>query len=83
MCPSCWDKVPRTLQAEVYNTVNLRNSTIDGSWAPWWRAQAAAIAAIGFEGRPIDKETYLRKEFAFAERLEDKQRAKERGTIGQ
>jgi len=81
MCPSCWDKVPRTIQAEVYNTVKLRRPTIDGSWAPWWRAQARAIAEVGFPFNPTAKQKYLDKEMAFAETLERKQKAKDEKTL--
>lgn len=72
MCPSHWDKVPRPLQAEVYNTLKLRRHPIGASWAPWWRAQAKAIAHVAFLESPDvgKRDRYLAKEFAFAERLE-------------
>ena len=79
MCLSCWEKVPPTIQAEVYNTVKLRNKLIDGSWAPWWRAQAKAIAYVAHLKSPNEsaRDRYLAKEYAFAERLEKKQADKE------
>lgn len=44
MCKPCWAHVTPPTQKEVYRTVRLRGSYIDASWAPWWRAQAKAIA---------------------------------------
>ena len=78
MCLACWDKVPRSLQTEVNNTFLLRAPTIDGSWAPWWRAQAKAIAHVAYLKEPNEsaRGRYLTREFAFAERLEKKQSEK-------
>lgn len=46
-CRAHWDRVPRELQEAVYATVKLRNpEAVDASWAPWWRAQAQATAAV-------------------------------------
>ncbi len=70
MCHSCWDKVPRTIQAEVHNTVTARGPAIGPTWAPWWRAQARAIAEVGFSNDDVGKRRYLDKEFAFAAKLE-------------
>ena len=76
MCPHHWDMVPGTMQATVYNTLKLRRRVIDGSWAPWWRAQATAIAYVAAkEGMAVA--AYFRREMAFADRLEQKQRAKD------
>src|SRR4029078_11654467 len=77
MCLSCWQKVPPTIQTEVWNTYDLRNRTTDGSWAPWWRAQAKAIAAVAFPFNPTKHEQYIAREFAFADKLEQKQREKD------
>ncbi len=47
MCGPCWARVPGSLQREVYRTVRLRDmGAIDKTWAPWWRAQARAIARV-------------------------------------
>lgn len=75
MCRSCWALVKPETQAEVYRTVVLRGRTINATWAPWWRAQARAIAenaaarGVVFRNeRTIDD--YLAKELAFADSLE-------------
>ena len=77
MCKPCWRLVSPETQAEVYRTVSLRGSRCDATWAPWWRAQATAIAENGRargvtfrSGRTI--EDYLAKEFAFADKLEER-----------
>lgn len=44
MCRSCWALVPRAIQIEVYRTVKLRASSVDATWAPWWKAAHRAIA---------------------------------------
>src|ERR1041385_2548742 len=64
MCRPCWSKVPRELQDEVYRTVGLRGPHCDASWAPWWRAQAKAIAHGAFLTAPnVEKrDRYLAKE---------------------
>lgn len=46
-CARHWGMVPRELQSRVYATVKRRNpDAIDGTWAPWYRAQANASAAV-------------------------------------
>ena len=77
MCMSCWQKVPPTLQQEVWNTYDLRADTIDGSWAPWWRAQAKAIGHVAFPNDSAMRERFIAKEMKFAATLESKQKAKE------
>lgn len=74
MCRDCWGKVPAELAAEVYRTVKLRGSAIDASWAPWWRAQARAIAHVAFLREPnVEKrDRYLKRELEFADTLERK-----------
>jgi hypothetical protein len=52
MCKKHWAQVPKPLQDEVNRTVKLRSTLIGKTWAPWWRAQAAAIAYVAaLEGR--------------------------------
>lgn len=65
MCKPHWRQVPADLQAEVYRTVKLRGSAIDDSWAPWWRAQARAIAHVAFLQEPNEakRDNYLAKAF--------------------
>ena len=72
MCRSCWAKVPADLQAEVYRTVKLRGSHADASWAPWWRAQAKAIAHVAMLKEPneVKRDAYLARELRFADTLE-------------
>ena len=72
MCRACWGLVPADLQAEVYRTVGLRGPHADATWAPWWRAQARAIAHVAFLKSPIVKkrDAYLARELAFADTLE-------------
>jgi hypothetical protein len=65
--------VPRDLQLEVYATVGDRGSAIDASWAPWWRAQAQATAAVlRAIGKCDDEalESWLAKEMAVADAME-------------
>lgn len=45
-CREHWDLVPSKMQQEVYRTVKLRGSSVDKTWAPWWRAQAAATVHV-------------------------------------
>lgn len=52
-CGTHWAMVPRDLQDEVYATVKKRGRYIDASWAPWWRAQAKATAAVLRKTRPV------------------------------
>lgn len=72
MCRSCWSKVPADLAAEVYRTVGLRGKLIDSSWAPWWRAQAKAIAHVAFLVEPNveARDRYLAHAMKFADQLE-------------
>lgn len=51
-CASHWALVPRKIQSKVYATVKKRGKFIDASWAPWWRAQAEATAAVLLKTRP-------------------------------
>jgi hypothetical protein len=72
MCRTCWAFVPADIQAEVYRTVKLRGPEADASWAPWWRAQARAIAHVAFISHPdVEKrDRYLARELRFADQLE-------------
>jgi hypothetical protein len=72
MCACCWAKVPADLQAEVYRTVKLRGSRIDASWAPWWCAQAKAIAHVAMlvEPNKAKRDAYLADSESFASALE-------------
>lgn len=72
MCRTCWSKVPAAMAAEIYRTVGLRGSTVDKTWAPWWRAQAQAIAHVAFLVEPnIEKrDRYLKHALDFANELE-------------
>lgn len=47
MCRACWAKVPRDVQLEVHRAARARGRAVDASWAPWWRAQAAAVDYVG------------------------------------
>ena len=72
MCRTCWSKVPPDLQAEVYRTVKLRGTHVDATWAPWWRAQALAIAHVAMLMKPNEarRDAYLKRELSFADTLE-------------
>lgn len=74
MCRECWASVPKPLQDEVYRTVGLRGSYVDANWAPWWRAQAKAIAHVAFLKAPNEqkRDAYLARELEFADQLEHK-----------
>ena len=74
MCAPCWRKVPAALAAEVYRTVGLRGPHCDASWAPWWRAQAKAIAHVAFLREPnVEKrDRYLKHAMDFADTLESR-----------
>lgn len=76
MCGPCWALVPTVLQREVYRTVKLRGPVADATWAPWWRAQANAIARVAFLVEPdaMRRDAYLDREMAFAETLERRRR---------
>lgn len=85
MCKPHWHMVPPELQTEVYRTVKLRGRSVDWTWAPWWRAQAKAIAHVAHIDEPNEskRDAYLARELAFADTLEQKRvkpsgRAKER-----
>ena len=76
-CGPHWHMVPPPLQDEVYRTVRLRGPRVNASWAPWWRAQAEATAAVGRQ-RDADSpkdlaalERWLGREMKFADRLEE------------
>lgn len=72
MCGPCWAKVPLDLQREVYRTVRLRGPVVDATWAPWWRAQARAIAHVAFLREPNEarRDAYLARAISTAERFE-------------
>ena len=73
MCRECWALVPPDLQTEVYRTVKLRSGAhVNASWAPWWRAQARAIAHVAMLVEPNEqrRDTYLAHAMATAEKLE-------------
>lgn len=72
MCKPHWRKVPADIQAEVYRTVRLRGPTCDATWAPWWRAQARAIAHVAFLESPNAgaRDRYLAREMRIADELE-------------
>lgn len=73
MCKTHWSRVPPDLQREVYRTVKLRDMrSIDETWAPWWRAQAKAIAHVAFLEHPdVEKRNrYLARQMAVADQME-------------
>lgn len=72
MCRECWIKVPDDIANEVYRTVGLRGPHCDASWAPWWRAQARAIAHVAHLTEPNEakRDYYLRRAMEFADQLE-------------
>jgi hypothetical protein len=76
MCRPCWAQVPADLQAEVYRTVGLRGKVVNETWAPWWRAQAKAIAHVAHLREPneVRRDAYLAHALEFADRLEAKGR---------
>ena len=65
-------------QREVYDTVGKRcKGSVDASWAPWWRAQAAAIDEVLQQLHPDEGERrgkLLAREMKFADYLEEKKR---------
>jgi hypothetical protein len=76
MCRGCWAQVPRDLQDEVYRTVGLRTKdSVNKTWAPWWRAQAKAIAHVAMLKEPNEakRDAYLARELSFADTLESRQ----------
>lgn len=74
MCRSCWARVPPDLQDEVNRTVGMRGKFVDKTWAPWWRAQARAIAHVAHLKEPneVARDRYLNRELAFADKLESR-----------
>jgi hypothetical protein len=72
MCKPCWSQVPADIQAEVYRTVSMRGPSCDHTWAPWWRAQARAIAHVAHLTQPNEaaRDRYLARELGFADTLE-------------
>ena len=71
MCATCWRSVPADLQAEVYRTVGLRGPRCDATWAPWWRAQARAVAHVAAEHeQTFDPKAWVARADAFAATLE-------------
>ena len=77
MCGACWSHVPADLQREVYRTVGARGPTCDASWAPWWRAQARAIAHVAHLREPHERrrDAYIEKADKFAAMLEQREAA--------
>lgn len=73
MCGKHWGMVSPNNQKEVYATIRYRSELIGATWAPWWRAQATAIAEVAFEEDPNTerRDQYLKKEMAFAKKLEE------------
>ncbi|HET7036575.1 MAG TPA: hypothetical protein VFI42_12905 [Thermomicrobiaceae bacterium] len=53
-------------------TVGQRGKLVDATWAPWWRAQARAIAYVAHLVQPNEakRDAYIAKADAFADRLE-------------
>jgi hypothetical protein len=78
MCGPCWARVPSELQREVYRTVRLRGKYIDATWAPWWRAQARAIAHVAYMVEPdqAKRDAYLAHALEFADKLDAKKEVK-------
>lgn len=74
MCRVCWSQVPPALQHEVYRTVKLRGSHVNATWAPWWRAQARAVAHVAHLQEPNEerRDAYVAHADRFADRLEAK-----------
>lgn len=72
MCGACWSQVPADLQREVNRTVALRAASVDATWAPWWRAQARAVAHVAHLREPNDarRDAYVAKADRFAAVLE-------------
>lgn len=74
MCRKHWGMVRPDLQREVYRTVGMRGSFVDASWAPWWRAQAQAIAYVANLESPNEEKraAYLERAKTFADGLESR-----------
>ncbi len=84
-CRQHWAMVPRDLQRAVYRTVGLRGPSVDETWAPWWRAQAAATVFVLRKAYP-DYESRIdrieQREKAFADKLEGKGKPDQSGEGG-
>lgn len=74
MCATCWAQVPPAIQREVYATVGLRAKVCDATWAPWWRAQARAVAHVAHLHEPnaARRDAYIARADAFAATLEER-----------
>lgn len=73
MCKPCWRMVPAEYQREVYRTFEERGPVIDETWASWWRAAALAIAAVQEKrDKTWDRQAYIDREFAVADKFEEK-----------
>lgn len=72
MCRAHWELVPPVLKNEVYRTVKLRGEYVDTTWAPWWRAQARAIAHVAFLENPDAerRDRYLTSQMNTADLME-------------
>jgi len=72
MCPGCWRLVSLPVQTSVYATVGLRGTRVDATWAPWWRAQSAAMAEVAAHrgADPAAIAAMLLKDNTFADLLE-------------
>ena len=68
MCRECWYEVPHELRQEVNRTVGLRAPSVDETWAPWWRAQAKAIAHVAYLREPDEavRDRYIARAMTFA-----------------
>lgn len=74
LCPSCWEKVPAKIADRVRETSDSRNPLrVDKTWAPWWRAQAEAIAVLDRLTNVEAAELRLKKELDFADMIERRQ----------
>lgn len=77
MCAKHWRMVENDTQREVYATVGRRSkSSVNATWAPWWRAQATAIDEVLAKVYPqerVKRERLLAKEMRFADHLEGKE----------
>lgn len=70
-CIKHWGMVPAELKREVIRTAGQRGAKRDASWAPWWRAQAQAVAAVQLQVDPhAEISAKLDHAMRFAARLE-------------
>lgn len=71
MCRAHWYMVPEKLRADVLTTVRKRDgSSIDETWAPWWKAAHRAIAAVALREGHFTQEAhdeFIQHEDAVAE----------------